>query len=340
MNAPQLFCGALALAMSVSACQNRTSQAELKQKAAETAERIKTESVKAGEKLEDVWLATKIHGKFVGDRDIKARDVKVSANDSVVTLKGRVLNESEHQLALTLAKNTDGVKQVVDDLDVEVAGPPPARAVNGGTPGAAATTGTTASTPSTPSPVAASDDARITTSIQSKYFMDDRIKSRHINVSANAGVVTLNGEIADDTERAEALLLARTTEGVKRVEDNLTISPASATTTQPPVSSTAPSIAAAPAAAKPDADAALADRIKSQLSSDNQMKNAPIEVTAKSGVVLLEGTAPTSAVKERALTLVRGADGVTQVIDRIQVPKSRKTSSAAATSSPARKTNR
>lgn len=340
MNAPQLFCGALALAISVSACQNRTSQAELKQKAGETADRIKTEGVKAGEKLEDVWLATKIHGEFVGDRDIKARDVKVSANDGVVTLKGRVLNESEHQLALTLAKNTDGVKQVVDDLDIEVAGPPPVRAVNAGTPGAAATTGTTASTPSTPSPVAASDDARMTTSIQSKYFMDDRIKSRHINVSANAGVVTLNGEIADDTERAEALLLARTTEGVKRVEDNLTISPASAATTQPPVSSAAPSTAAAPAAAKPDADGALADRIKSQLSSDNQMKNAPIEVTAKNGVVLLEGTAPTSAVKERALTLVRGADGVTQVIDRIQVPKSRKTSSAAAKSSPARKTNR
>lgn len=345
MKAPQLFCGALALAMSVSACQNRTSQAELKQKAGETADRIKTESVKAGDKLEDVWLATKIQGKFVGDRDIKARDVKVSASDGVVTLNGHVLNESEHQLALTLAKNTDGVKQVIDNLDVEVAGPPPARAVNGGTPGAAATTGATASTPSTPSPVAASDDARITTSIQSKYFMDDRIKGRRINVTTNAGVVTLNGEIADDTERAEALLLARTTEGVKRVEDNLTISPAPATTTQPPVSSNAPSTAAAPAAAKPpvagpDADAALADRIKSQLSSDNQMKNAPIEITAKSGVVLLEGTAPTSAVKERALTLVRGADGVTQVIDRIQVSKSRKTSSAAAKSSPARKTNR
>ena len=64
--------------------------------------------------------------------------------------------------------------------------------------------------------------------------MDDRIKGRRINVTTNSGVVTLNGEIADDTERAEALLLARTTEGVKRVEDNLTISPAPATTTQPP----------------------------------------------------------------------------------------------------------
>lgn len=323
MKAAQLFCGAFVLVMTVSACQKQPSQAELKQTASETADRIKTESVKAGERLEDMWLATKIHAKFVGDRDIKARDVKVSAEDGVVTLKGHVLNESEHQLALTLAKNTDGVKQVIDNLDVEVAGPPPAHSVNGGTPGAAATTGTSASPSLPPSPVVAtSDDARITTSIQSKYFMDDRVKGRHITVTANAGVVTLTGEIADDTERAEALLLARTTEGVKRVEDNLTISAAPAP---------APSTAAA------DTDATLADRIKAQLASDNQVKDAPIEVTAKSGVVLLQGTVPTRAAKERALTVARGIDGVTQVVERIQVSP---TKSAPTKSSPARKAKR
>jgi osmotically-inducible protein OsmY len=339
MKVPQLFCGAFALVMSVSACQRQTSQAELKQSASETAGRIKTEGVKAGEKLESVWLATQIRAKFVGDRDIKARDVKVSVDDGVVTLKGRVLNESEHQLALTLAKNTGGVKQVVDNLDVEVAGPPPARTVNGATPGAAATTGTNASPSSPPPPVLTSDDARITTSIQSKYFMDDRIKGRRIIVTTNAGVVTLNGEIADDTERAEALLLARTTEGVKRVEDNLTISiaPAPASTAAAPPTATAPAATEKPTVAATDTDAALADRIKSQLASDNQVKNASIEVTAKSGVVLLQGTVPTRAAKERALTVARGIDGVTQVVERIQVSP---TKSAPTKSSPARKTRR
>jgi osmotically-inducible protein OsmY len=340
MKAPQLFCGAFALVMSVSACQKQPSQAELKQTASETAGRIKTESVKAGEKIEDVWLATQIQAKFVGDRDIKARDVKVSANDGVVTLKGRVRNESEHQLALTLAKNTGGVKQVVDNLDVQVAGPPPTHIVNGSTPGATATTGTNASPASPPPPVAATDDARITTSIQSKYFMDDRIKGRHIVVTTNGGVVTLTGEIADDTERAEALLLARTTEGVKRVEDNLTMSLAAApaaSTAAPPPTSPAPSAAPKPTGTATDTDAALADRIKSQLASDNQVKNAPIEVTAKSGVVTLQGTVPTRSAKERALTVARGIDGVTQVVERIQVSP---TKSGPTKSSPARKAKR
>ena len=344
MKAPQLLCGALALVMSVSACQRQTSQAELKQTASQTAGRIKSESVKAGEKLEDVWLTTKIRAKFVGDRDIKARNVGVSAHDGVVTLKGRVLNESERQLALTLASHTDGVKQVVDNLDVEVAGPPPPHAVNRGIPGAAATTGTAPPPASTSAPVAGSDDTRITMSIQSKYFMDDRIKARHIVVATTAGVVTLNGEIADETERAEALLLARTTEGVKRVEDNLTISPASAPTSTAPTSTAAtqatpaaPSTAGKSTASAPDTDTALADRIKSQLTSDSQMKNAPIEVTAKSGVVTLQGTAPTKAAKEHALTAVSGIDGVTQVVDRIQVSTAK---SSPTKTSPARKAKR
>jgi hyperosmotically inducible protein len=352
MKAPQLFCGAFALVMTVSGCQKQPSQAELKQTASETADRIRTESVKAGEKLEDVWLATKIHAKFVGDRDIKARDIKVSANDGVVTLKGHVLNESEHQLALTLAKNTDGVRQVVDNLDVQVAPPPPPHTVNDAIPGAAATTGTsappsTAAPSSTSAPVTTSDDARITMSIQSKYFMDDRIKGRHIVVTTDAGVVTLTGEIADDTERAEALLLARTTEGVKRVEDNLKVSvapvPPSAAT--PPAAAVPPPTAPAPVAqpaAKPteaavDTDAALVDRIKSQLASDNQVKETSIEVTAKSGVVTLHGIVPTRTAKERALTLARGIDGVTQVVDRIQVSS---TKSSSTKSSPARKAKR
>jgi len=345
MKTPQLLCGALVLVMSVSACQRQTSQAELKQSATQAADRIKSEGVKAGEKLEDVWLATKIHAKFVGDREIEARDVKVSAQDGVVTLKGHVLNESERQLALTLAKQTDGVKQVVDNLDVEVAGPPPVRTVNGGTPGAAATSGASASPVTPPPAVAVSDDTRITTSIQSKYFMDDRIKARHIAVTASAGVVTLNGEVADDTERAEALLLARTTEGVKRVEDNLTIAP---TTAPPPAAdaapvspATPPPPAAPPSAGKStvaaDTDAALADRIKSQLASDNQIKSAPIDVSAKSGVVTMQGTVPTRAAKERALTVASGIDGVTQVVDRIQV--STATSSPTKTS-PTRKAKR
>jgi hyperosmotically inducible protein len=166
------------------------------------------------------------------------------------------------------------------------------------------------------------DDARITSSIQSKYYLDDRIKARKINVTSSGGVVTLSGDVADESERAEALLLARTTEGVTRVEDSLTIAAVPAATPAAPAPTAAAPAAAAPVvAAPPDTDAMLADRVKSELSSDTRMKGAPIEVTAKNGVVLLQGTVATAAAKERALTLARGTDGVSQVVDRLRIGK-------------------
>ena len=315
MKAPQLFGGALTLAIALSGCHRPASKAEVQQTASDAAATVKVESAKAREQLADAWLTTKIQSKFVGDREIKATDINVSSHDGVVTLKGRVLNDPMRTLAVAIAQNTDGVRQVVDQLNVEIAPPVPARAQNAATPDAVATTGTAGNT-ARPATVPALDDARITSSIQSKYFMDERIKARHIEVATDGGVVTLNGEVGDETERAEALLLARTTEGVKRVEDSLTV-----TAGQP---SAVTSTAAAPTVAASAGDETLTARIKSQLSSDTQIKGAPLDVSAKNGVVLLQGTVTTKAAKQRALMLARRTDGVTQVVDRIRIGRAKK----------------
>ena len=310
MKVPQLFCGVLALALTAGGCHRPASQEEVKQTASDAAAKIRVEGAQARDQLADVWLSTKIHSKFVGDRDINAKDISVSTKDGVVTLKGRVLNEPMRQLAVAIAKDTDGVAQVVSQLDVEIAGPTaPARA-NSATQGAVATTGTASST------IAGSDDRTITSSIQSKYFIDERIKGRHINVTSNGGVVTLNGEVADEGERSKALLLARTTDGVTRVEDGLTVAAASSAS-----DASLASPAASPATAAPDPDESLKARVTSQLSSDAQVKGTAIDVTAKSGVVLLQGTVRSPAAKQRALTVARGTDGVTQVVDRLRVGK-------------------
>ena len=308
MKAPQLFCGVLALALAAGGCHRPASREEVKQTASDAAARIKVEGAQARDQLADVWLSTKIHSKFVGDRDINARNISVSTKDGIVTLKGRVLNEPMRQLAVAIAKDTDGVTQVVNQLDVEIAGPAaPVLAGNGATPGAVATTGTVASTAAGP------DDARITASIQSKYFIDEGIKDSHINVSSNGGVVTLNGEVADENERAKALLLARTTDGVTRVEDGLTVTASPAAS-----AASSPGALAAPAAGT---DNTLKTRVETQLSSETQVKGAAIDVSAKNGVVLLQGTVTSNAAKQRALTVARGTDGVTQVVDRLRVGK-------------------
>ena len=325
MNVPQLavyrnaltaflVCGALAIV--VSGCHRPATQDDLKQNAGAAAAEIKTQSAEARDRFADAWITTKIESKLVGDRDLHARDIDVSTHDGVVTLKGHVLNEPLRQLAVTLAQNTDGVKQVVNQLDVQIAPPVAIRAQkNDATPGSVATSGTADSSALV---TTESADARITATIQSKYFLDDRIKGRHINVTSSGGVVTLNGDVDDDTERAQALLLARTTDGVTRVEDHLTIAAA-------PAAAAASASASAPSAAPaPGGDEALSGRVQSQFSSDAQIKGASIEVTAKNGVVLLQGTVPTAAAKQRALALARETDGVAQVVDRILVAKAKR----------------
>jgi len=214
-----LVCGALTSAVLGAGCHRPASQAEVKQTASEAATKLQAEGAKAKDQLADAWITTKIKSKLVGDRDIHATDIDVTTEDGVVTLKGHVLNEALRQLATTLASNTDGVTRVNNQLAVEMASPQgQIYSQNSATAGAVATSGTVEST-TTPG----ADDARITAMIQSKYFTDDRIKGRRITVTSNGGVVTLSGEVADETEHAQALLLARGTDGVTQVVDRLKV---------------------------------------------------------------------------------------------------------------------
>lgn len=161
------------------------------------------------------------------------------------------------------------------------------------------------------------DDASVTSRIQAKFFLDPGIKARRIDVDTQRGIVTLRGDVASDNERAQALILARTTEGVERVEDALTVNaaidaPAQADTADRAASSDAP----APSSA---GDEALTAALQSRFSDDASLQAATIAVTAKDGVVLLDGVAQTVTAKQRAISIARDTDGVVQVIDRITV---------------------
>jgi len=64
-------------------------------------------------------LTAKIKSKMVLDDQVKARTIVVDTSGSVVTLRGVVRSEAERQRAVRLARETDGVKTVVDKLEVK-----------------------------------------------------------------------------------------------------------------------------------------------------------------------------------------------------------------------------
>jgi osmotically-inducible protein OsmY len=53
------------------------------------------------------------------DDSVKALEIEVSATGSTVTLSGRVRSAAEHNRALALARETNGVTNVVDHLVVQ-----------------------------------------------------------------------------------------------------------------------------------------------------------------------------------------------------------------------------
>lgn len=322
MMRPQLLTSAVALALALSAACNR---AETQQEARDAAADLKAAAARAGDTLADSWLTAKVQAKFFADDDIKARYIDVSSNDGVVSLKGFVESDAVRQEALTIARTTDGVRQVDDRLLIGRA--PDAPPVAGGP---VATTGSPA--PGTEPAVEPIEDSMVTSLVQAKYYTDPTIRTRDIEVQTSNGVVTLRGRVASDTERAQALLLARTTQGVARVEDGLTVDATVAP--QPSAAAplpSAPGVAPTGAPAAPAStgvvgtagvrteDSGLEETLKNTLAADAQLKAAQIEVTARDGVALLQGTVPTQAAKQRALTAARRTEGVVQVVDRLSV---------------------
>ena len=170
------------------------------------------------EGLEDVpvadnWITMKIQSKYFLDGDVAARRIDVSTRDGVVTLRGQVENERQHRQALALARTTDGVQSVTDELQV----------------GAAEASRETQRDRSVGQVV---DDTWVTTKIQSKYFLDEDIKGRDVDVTSRDGVVTLTGTVADSEARQTAEAIAMETDGVLRVVNRLTIGADSGTSGQ------------------------------------------------------------------------------------------------------------
>jgi hypothetical protein len=83
------------------------------------AERAAEASDTARDAVRDASVTGKIKAKMALDDSVKARAIDVTTDGSTVTLSGRVHSEIERDRALRLARETDGVSQVVDRLRIE-----------------------------------------------------------------------------------------------------------------------------------------------------------------------------------------------------------------------------
>jgi hyperosmotically inducible protein len=207
----------------------------------------------------DAGVTTAVKSKMAADDTVKAYQIDVTTKDHVVTLSGRVETTAAKEQAVQIARSTDGVRDVVDHLTVSATAPTTGfgdgredftiddrareeareageaaehgaeRVEDAARRGAdktedAARRGADKAEHAAENAGAMVKDAAITSAVKAKLLADDTVKGLNIDVDTSNGVVTLNGTAHSRTEASQAVRLARGTDGVKNVVDNMRIS--------------------------------------------------------------------------------------------------------------------
>ena len=87
--------------------------------AGKAGEKVSHEASNAGQHIEDAWITAKIQSKYFANSDIKSRKVDVDTQNGVVTLNGAVGTPAARDMAMNLARETDGVTRVVNNLKID-----------------------------------------------------------------------------------------------------------------------------------------------------------------------------------------------------------------------------
>jgi osmotically-inducible protein OsmY len=94
--------------------------------------RAKQNKETVGDTLEDAWIHTKIVTKLIGDAKTPERNINVDVVNNEVTLRGTVDTAEAKAEAERVAKDTDGVKKVTNQLKVAPGSTKPANANKSG----------------------------------------------------------------------------------------------------------------------------------------------------------------------------------------------------------------
>jgi hyperosmotically inducible protein len=165
----------------------------------------------SGNVIKDSWITMKVHSQFIPEDALEGSDIDVETNAGVVTLRGTVVTEAGRARAVAIAKATDGVKSVKDDLKI------------GRAEGDAAERAGEAVRGTTGSATRAVTDGWLKSKIYSQFLTEDALEDSDIDVDITKGAVTLNGMVKSEAGRERAAAIAKGTEGVKSVKNNLKV---------------------------------------------------------------------------------------------------------------------
>jgi osmotically-inducible protein OsmY len=152
------------------------------------------------EKVGDATITASIKSKLLWNSHTDGLDIHVDTNNGKVTLTGSAATGAEKELAGRIAKETDDVVGVNNEIALSVK------------PGATAKVKSTDENAEQ-----AVSDSWITTKVKSSLMFTRGVSSFDIDVTTTNGVVSLKGAVGSAAERELAVRVAQDVRGVKKV---------------------------------------------------------------------------------------------------------------------------
>ena len=214
---------------------------------------------------------------------LKDDNIKMQANEGVVTLTGTVSDASHKSLAGETVAGMAGVKSVENKL-VEKDGAP-----------------------------AATSDAWLITKVKTTLLFHKNVNATSTEVTAQDGIITLRGDAGSNAQKDLTTEYAMDVEGVKNVKNEMNVANASKKTTTSAITTKGNAVV--------DSidDASVTGLVKATLLSHRSTSAINTTVDTKDGVVTLGGKAKTAAEKDLAGKFASDVQGVVKIVNNMTV---------------------
>jgi hyperosmotically inducible protein len=142
----------------------------------------------------DSWITTAVKLRLLANPQTPAFDINVDSDDGIVTLFGIVDSERTSQAAASEVRKVSGVRDVKNVLQV---------------------------VPQAQQQIVAKSDADVKAAIEERIQKRTELADDKIDVAVKNGVARLSGRVKTQGNRLVALVVARTTAGVRGLVDEL-----------------------------------------------------------------------------------------------------------------------
>lgn len=143
----------------------------------------------------DAWITGKVKTSLMFHRSVSGLKTEVETTNGVVNLKGEAENQAQKDLATEYALEVEGVKQVHNSMTVKGERTMENRI----------------------------DDATITARVKTALLSRRSTSAINTSVKTEGGRVILTGKAKNEAERELAERLARGVQGVREVENRMTV---------------------------------------------------------------------------------------------------------------------